>query len=1028
MARCSVLALVIGAGLLTAPAADADLVGPPLPAPHVGAALNAPPPPLIAGQPGETISYSWQRCRRYGSLVAADAPADLWPLGEAGAVARDTRGGADGRYARTTHELTADGPLSGEVDFSSRFNGTSDAVAVAGAPDVFSGTHPHTVELWVRPQPIDARYRYLFSREFTTAAGRQGTGIWIQSRGIGFERYRDGVGSSITVASGLPEATWSHVVASYDGATMRLFINGAQVGSRASPTPLLAGGTLELGAGAGGASGFLAGDLDDAALYDRAVTRSHVAAHVAAARSLPCRIIDGAQGASYTPALADLGDTLQVMTIVNRTTPPAGNIASVSEGTAPADDAGQVVKPSIVTPAAGGTLGGTVQFTATVAGLPFDRAEFLVDGVVRHAKEEPSLNYTWYTNAEPNGTHTLAVRAYGPRATTPVTTTMNVTVSNKTVYPTPLPVGRESLYAEFNEGDAATANNLLDDVWPARGFPLPKLAGPLSWTEDPYNDAYWRFYHYGLRPEASLLYQWRATGDRRYLEKLVAILRSFTAYDATRPVNTRTFDNDHAAAYRAMTLVNYYWKLQQDGELPADLRSSLETSLAKLGAFLAVPSHFEGTYNHGFNEGAALLLIADNFPAMPGASAWRTTALARLQGMLDANLDADGVDVENSPFYHVYVLGLVYQIAQWASLHEPALAPSYTQAAQRMLRYAAYVTQPSGYLPMLGATATTFMPSQDPTVYGPMANTDPEFAFAYTRGARGTPPPDGTYLFPSSGLFVMRSPLGAPSNLAQQTFVTFDSGPYRTEHSDLDALGITMYSSGSTVLPESGLFTYTDQPDRSYFHGTRAHNTVVVDGADQAAGAAVPGPFGSIAGATWARGSSALYPGVTHARSVVVLRQGIALVVDRLAGSTAHSYTQTWHLPPDGTPAPSGQDVVVTSAVGKKILAIRQAEPAGESLGIARGQTSPVMQGWSSSSYGSKVPASALEYTRTGANAGFATLLTAGAYAAQSATVTTSQVAGGTRVDVCVAGTTGYAVTVPASDSAAVGVSGGACG
>ena len=406
----------------------------------------------------------------------------------------------------------------------------------------------------------------------------------------------------------------------------------------------------------------------------------------------------------------------------------------------------------------------------------------------------------------------------------------------------------------------------------------------------------------------------------RYRDKLVAILRSFAAYDAVRPVNTLTFDNNHAAAYRAMTLLNYYFKLQRAGALPEDLRLGLEAAFAKLGTFLAAPAHFEGGVNHGFNEGAALLLIADNFPAMPGASAWRTTALARLQGMLDSTLDSDGVEVENSPFYHVYVLGLVYQIAQWAKLYEPALAPSYTAAAEKMLRYAAYVTQPSGYLPMLGATATTFVPSQDPTVYGPMASADAEFAFAYSRGARGTAPPDGTYLFPSSGLFLMRSPLGSASNLPNQTFVTFDAGPYRTEHSDLDALGITMYSNGSTVLPESGLFTYTDQPDRSFFHGTRAHNTVVVDGADQAQGAATPGPFGSAAGATWARGTSALYTGVTHRRSVVVLRQGLTLVVDRLAGSATHTYTQTWHLPPDASIEASGQDVAVTNGAGKRIL------------------------------------------------------------------------------------------------------------
>ena len=257
--------------------------------------------------------------------------------------------------------------------------------------------------------------------------------------------------------------------------------------------------------------------------------------------------------------------------------------------------------------------------------------------------------------------------------------------------------------------------------------------------------------------------------------------------------------------------------------------------------------------------------------------------------------------------------------------------------------------------------------------------------------------------------------------------MTFDAGPYRTEHSDLDALGITMYSNGSTVLPESGLFTYTDQPDRAFFHGTRAHNTVVVDGGDQAPGAATPGPSGSAAGATWARGTSTLYAGVTHRRSVVVLRQGLTLVVDRLAGSASHTYTQTWHLPPDASIEASGQDVGVINGAGKRVLEIRQADPAAETLATARGQTSPVMQGWYSSSYGSKVPDWALEYSRKGTSANFTTLLAAGPYATQTGTVVTSAVTGGTRYDVCAGGTVGYTVTVPTSDTAAISVTGGAC-
>jgi hypothetical protein len=116
------------------------------------------------------------------------------------------------------------------------------------------------------------------------------------------------------------------------------------------------------------------------------------------------------------------------------------------------------------------------------------------------------------------------------------------------------------------------------------------------------------------------------THDASYFEKLIAIMRSYVAYDRVRPYDGLTFDNAHASAYRTMALVQFYVKLKRDGVLPTDLEHGLLTSLQKLGNFLAVPSHFEADYNHGFNEGAALLLLADNFPTMPGASGWRQLA------------------------------------------------------------------------------------------------------------------------------------------------------------------------------------------------------------------------------------------------------------------------------------------------------------------------------------------------------------------------------------------------------------------
>src|SRR5262249_37335141 len=324
----------------------------------------------------------------------------------------------------------------------------------------------------------------------------------------------------------------------------------------------------------------------------------------------------------------------------------------------------------------------------------------------------------------------------------------------------------------------------LENRWPERGHAPVQLDWPLTWSENPNDDAYFRFQYYGLQPTSNLLWAWERTHDGRYRNRLVAILRSYVAYDRTRPYDRLTFDNPHAAAFRAMVLVNAYVKLQKDGALPPDLDAGIRRSLQKLGGFLAYRHHaFESWVNHGFNGAAALLLIADNLPDLPRAAAWRTLGLQRLRLMLTLDLDRDGVDVENSPFYHYYVLGIVAQITAWARAHEPSLAAPYAAAEQRMLRYAAAVTLPDGRLPMLGATAQTRVAQRAPGVSAPLQALDPGFAYAYSDGRRGQAPPAGATLFRDAGLFVLRSTPTA--RRLDQAVATFDAGAYRTEHSDL---------------------------------------------------------------------------------------------------------------------------------------------------------------------------------------------------------------------------------------------------
>jgi hydrogenase maturation factor HypE len=71
-------------------------------------------------------------------------------------------------------------------------------------------------------------------------------------------------------------SAWTHLAATYDGATLRLYVNGTQVAAKAL-TGSLAAGTQPLRIGGNGVWGeWFAGQLDEIRVYDRALTAAEV--------------------------------------------------------------------------------------------------------------------------------------------------------------------------------------------------------------------------------------------------------------------------------------------------------------------------------------------------------------------------------------------------------------------------------------------------------------------------------------------------------------------------------------------------------------------------------------------------------------------------------------------------------------------------------------------------------------------------------------------------------------------------------
>jgi hypothetical protein len=301
----------------------------------------------------------------------------------------------------------------------------------------------------------------------------------------------------------------------------------------------------------------------------------------------------------------------------------------------------------------------------------------------------------------------------------------------------------------------------------------------------------------------------------------------------------------------------------------------------------------------------------------------------------------------------------------------------------------------------------------DPAIYEDLAKQFPEFEYVYSMGASGTPPTQRAALFPASGQTFLRSGFGSgPSDVTLETHIAFNVGMWRTSHSHLDVLGIDYYSAGSRLLCDSGLFTYDPGPDYTYFFGTPAHNTVVVDGGSQATSGVVTEGI-SATGSRWAyqSGSHGLYAGVVHRRSVLLLEKDLTLVYDTLQSDASHDYAQVWHLPSGYSINIDGLDTIGLAIDGQPHIVIHQALVDGLALQPIEGATDP-MQGWISELYGTKMENYALEYHATASTMRYATLIVSGPKAQGASSLTAIVADDGTLSAVVCGGTEPTAVTI----------------
>jgi hypothetical protein len=472
----------------------------------------------------------------------------------------------------------------------------------------------------------------------------------------------------------------------------------------------------------------------------------------------------------------------------------------------------------------------------------------------------------------------------------------------------------------------------------------------------------WSKFYYGL----DLAWAFQRTGDLRYVRTWERLVDSWIAQV---PVG---FDTSDVIGRRLQNWI-YAWARFSRRSAARVRRATAVRLLESVSAQLAhLRANLTPERNHRTLELYAVFIAVLALPTLDPDRSIRQFAVSELVRNLHDDILPDGVHREASTHYHLLVLRSFLGLCENARRFSIALPDTVRPRLEQACEFAAHCHRPDGYIPALS--------DGDTGRYAEMLRLAarlfdrPDWLYVATAGRRGKAPDSTARSFEVGGYFIQRSGWGDTGTaFAKERYLIFDCGPLGDGgHGHYDMLNVEIAAGGRPLVVDPGRYTYhADEaggPWRRWFKGTAAHNTVTVDGLDQAPYRSgppkAPLPRAIFGGRSthplldmmWGEAVSPCYDAL-HQRRIIFVAGEYWIIEDRLTAATPHRYDLRFHLAPDPRRRTTVQGGAQPAAAGP-----------GVALVFGAGHDLALEEGWVSTQYGIKEAAPvvvATEHDRT---------------------------------------------------------------
>lgn len=477
------------------------------------------------------------------------------------------------------------------------------------------------------------------------------------------------------------------------------------------------------------------------------------------------------------------------------------------------------------------------------------------------------------------------------------------------------------------------------------------FTGWTNWEQDPLNNRSWQWRLNWLSFLSYLMAYHRSSENDAVLdcarEAVASWLDTYLETDTTYPFEF--IWHDHATALRAeqLVLLTYYCRRYAPdwAKSNAKFLAYVERAVEIHGQWLAKDSFYSQHTNHGLEQARVLLLLGTVFEGEQ-ALTWQQIAKQRISSELAFSFTDEGVHVENSPAYHIFVFKVFLGIIKdYPDEVLGGLSSQFDVFAHKALRFITHILRPDGLLPPIGDTEQLPTSNMYRDAFGDMAEYQ-HLLYALTNGKQGERPPEANVVYPRSGYAVFRDLWPSQEGFRNALHCIVKVGCSSRYHHQQDEGHISLYAGGEDWLIDSGLYNYSGKdPIRRYMRSRAAHNIPLVSDAGYDAdfehrlSAWEVTAYDESSSSPFIDMTLNVLPQVAHKRRVALnaVQQELT-VVERFHCNDAQprEVILQWHFPQDKKISLQGNRAIISSVTGSQLLMeIQGAQP--DSLSVVSG-------------------------------------------------------------------------------------------